>query len=276
MPVRWWYRCAGAMTLWPAAVRPPMDIFGRCNGAGLGLNVPPVAGTATPTAAAAAAANSAHHHHHHHHSNHHHHSHHHHSHQHSSTTTRSANLPASLVAAHTAVVHGAEQQAGTVGTTPTATGATAAGGSTSSTVGGGGGNSGAGTAGGVPAQTAEANATSQSRMQLTGAPAPGNAASPESAASTLADAYTKMTSDIFSERTLGDYMSEHHGELVRTGEYSAVFSLRDFAYGFKVVCVVMHLFSGRFKGSSSIVWLPSMNPFLILFRIFSGTNSIFV
>ncbi|XP_016841563.1 runt-related transcription factor 1 isoform X2 [Nasonia vitripennis] len=67
-----------------------------------------------------------------------------------------------------------------------------------------------------PAAPAEA-ATSQSRMQLTGASAPGNAASPESGVSPLADAYTKMTSDIFAERTLGDYMSEHPGELVRTG-----------------------------------------------------------
>lgn len=62
------------------------------------------------------------------------------------------------------------------------------------------------------------HSSNQSRMQLTGASAPGNAASPESGVSPLADAYTKMTSDIFAERTLGDYMSEHPGELVRTGE----------------------------------------------------------
>ncbi|XP_046752866.1 runt-related transcription factor 1-like isoform X2 [Diprion similis] len=54
-------------------------------------------------------------------------------------------------------------------------------------------------------------------MQLTGASAPGAAASPESGVSPLADAYTKMTSDILAERTLGDFVSEHPGELVRTG-----------------------------------------------------------
>ncbi|KAK9507099.1 hypothetical protein O3M35_008915 [Rhynocoris fuscipes] len=33
----------------------------------------------------------------------------------------------------------------------------------------------------------------------------------------LADTYTKMTSDILAERTLGDFLAEHPGELVRTG-----------------------------------------------------------
>lgn len=33
----------------------------------------------------------------------------------------------------------------------------------------------------------------------------------------LNDTYTKMTSDILAERTLGDFLSEHPGELVRTG-----------------------------------------------------------
>lgn len=88
--------------------------------------------------------------------------------------------------------------------------------STVGNTGGGGNNNNNG-----PAAPAEA-ATSQSRMQLTGASAPGNAASPESGVSPLADAYTKMTSDIFAERTLGDYMSEHPGELVRTGEFSGL------------------------------------------------------
>lgn len=37
------------------------------------------------------------------------------------------------------------------------------------------------------------------------------------AASLLNDAYTKMTSDILAERTLGDFLSEHPGELIRTG-----------------------------------------------------------
>ncbi|KAJ8893506.1 hypothetical protein PR048_006104 [Dryococelus australis] len=45
----------------------------------------------------------------------------------------------------------------------------------------------------------------------------GAASSPEGAASALNDTYTKMTSDILAERTLGDFLSEHPGELVRTG-----------------------------------------------------------
>ncbi|XP_055639701.1 runt-related transcription factor 2 isoform X2 [Toxorhynchites rutilus septentrionalis] len=40
---------------------------------------------------------------------------------------------------------------------------------------------------------------------------------PPSAASILQDTYTKMTSDILAERTLGDFLSEHPGELIRTG-----------------------------------------------------------
>lgn len=71
--------------------------------------------------------------------------------------------------------------------------------------------------------TDSANDSSGSgRMQLTGASAPGAAASPESGVSPLADAYTKMTSDILAERTLGDFVSEHPGELVRTGESTFV------------------------------------------------------
>ncbi|KAJ1525815.1 hypothetical protein ONE63_009018 [Megalurothrips usitatus] len=46
---------------------------------------------------------------------------------------------------------------------------------------------------------------------------PGTASSPEGTSSLLNDAYTKMTSDILAERTLGDFVSEHPGELVRTG-----------------------------------------------------------
>lgn len=33
----------------------------------------------------------------------------------------------------------------------------------------------------------------------------------------LQETYTKMTSDILAERTLGDFLSEHPGELIRTG-----------------------------------------------------------
>jgi hypothetical protein len=33
----------------------------------------------------------------------------------------------------------------------------------------------------------------------------------------LSEAYAKMTADILAERSLGDFLSEHPGELVRTG-----------------------------------------------------------
>ncbi|CAH1164979.1 unnamed protein product [Phyllotreta striolata] len=39
----------------------------------------------------------------------------------------------------------------------------------------------------------------------------------EGATSLLQETYTKMTSDILAERTLNDFLSEHPGELVRTG-----------------------------------------------------------
>ncbi|CAG2056937.1 unnamed protein product [Timema podura] len=45
----------------------------------------------------------------------------------------------------------------------------------------------------------------------------GAASSPDGATNVLNDTYTKMTSDILAERTLGDFLSEHPGELVRTG-----------------------------------------------------------
>jgi len=72
-------------------------------------------------------------------------------------------------------------------------------------------------AGGTSSGTSESGSSASGRMQLTGASAPGAAASPESGVSPLTDAYTKMTSDILAERTLGDFVSEHPGELVRTG-----------------------------------------------------------
>lgn len=46
--------------------------------------------------------------------------------------------------------------------------------------------------------------------------ATGTAASPEGT-SLINDTYTKMTSDILAERTLNDFLSEHPGELIRTG-----------------------------------------------------------
>lgn len=45
----------------------------------------------------------------------------------------------------------------------------------------------------------------------------GDNTTPPTATSLLHDAYTKMTSDILAERTLGDFLSEHPGELIRTG-----------------------------------------------------------
>lgn len=55
-------------------------------------------------------------------------------------------------------------------------------------------------------------------MHLTNTQTPNTAtaASPESS-SLINDTYTKMTSDILAERTLNDFLSEHPGELVRTG-----------------------------------------------------------
>lgn len=98
--------------------------------------------------------------------------------------------------------------------------------------GGGGGSTVTGSGGGASVRTSsnesgsgtssggsESSGGSSSRMQLTGASAPGAAASPESGVSPLTDAYTKMTSDILAERTLGDFVSEHPGELVRTGDF---------------------------------------------------------
>ncbi|XP_060851976.1 runt-related transcription factor 1-like [Rhopalosiphum padi] len=46
-----------------------------------------------------------------------------------------------------------------------------------------------------------------------GAAAPGSGAADDG----LSDAYAKMTADILAERSLGDFLSEHPGELVRTG-----------------------------------------------------------
>ncbi|KAF3427296.1 hypothetical protein E2986_03720 [Frieseomelitta varia] len=77
---------------------------------------------------------------------------------------------------------------------------------------------------GTGSAPSESGGTSD-RMQLTGASAPGAAASPESGVSPLTDAYTKMTSDILAERTLGDFVSEHPGELVRTGSPHLVCSV---------------------------------------------------
>lgn len=88
---------------------------------------------------------------------------------------------------------------------------------TSSNESAGGGSS------GTSSGTSESGSSASGRMQLTGASAPGAAASPESGVSPLTDAYTKMTSDILAERTLGDFVSEHPGELVRTGNSIVIY-----------------------------------------------------
>ncbi|CAH0564880.1 unnamed protein product [Brassicogethes aeneus] len=45
----------------------------------------------------------------------------------------------------------------------------------------------------------------------------GTTTSPSESTNLINDTYTKMTSDILAERTLNDFLSEHPGELVRTG-----------------------------------------------------------
>lgn len=85
------------------------------------------------------------------------------------------------------------------GNTTTANNSTSA--NNNSGGGGGGGGSGNGNSGGG------GGGTTTNEQQ----------AAPPTAASLLQDAYTKMTSDILAERTLGDFLSEHPGELIRTG-----------------------------------------------------------
>nr|CAD7408747.1 unnamed protein product [Timema cristinae] len=59
--------------------------------------------------------------------------------------------------------------------------------------------------------------TANTTSSATGGGGGGAASSPDGATNVLNDTYTKMTSDILAERTLGDFLSEHPGELVRTG-----------------------------------------------------------
>lgn len=61
------------------------------------------------------------------------------------------------------------------------------------------------------------SATSNGSTTATASGTSNENQSPPTAASLLQDAYTKMTSDILAERTLGDFLSEHPGELIRTG-----------------------------------------------------------
>lgn len=62
------------------------------------------------------------------------------------------------------------------------------------------------------------NKKKKSSMHLIGNS--GNSSSQSESAGTgnqIQEAYAKMTSDILAERTLGEFLSEHPGELVRTG-----------------------------------------------------------
>lgn len=89
--------------------------------------------------------------------------------------------------------------------------------------GGGGGSSGGGGGSGAGTNSNNNNNSSSSNNNTNGSGNNnGNGAAagengPPSAASILQDTYTKMTSDILAERTLGDFLSEHPGELIRTG-----------------------------------------------------------
>lgn len=54
--------------------------------------------------------------------------------------------------------------------------------------------------------------------EVTDPTATGGGTAPNSASSNaLTEAYGKMTADILAERALGDFLSEHPGELVKTG-----------------------------------------------------------
>ncbi|XP_060522857.1 runt-related transcription factor 3 [Cylas formicarius] len=54
-------------------------------------------------------------------------------------------------------------------------------------------------------------------MHLTNTQTATGAASSPEGTNIINDTYTKMTSDILAERTLNDFLSEHPGELIRTG-----------------------------------------------------------
>lgn len=57
-----------------------------------------------------------------------------------------------------------------------------------------------------------------SNMHLTGNSGPSTSQSENAGTGNqIQEAYAKMTSDILAERTLGEFLSEHPGELVRTG-----------------------------------------------------------
>jgi runt-related transcription factor len=78
----------------------------------------------------------------------------------------------------------------------------------------------------------------------------------------LQETYTKMTSDILAERTLGDFLSEHPGELIRTGSPLFVCtvlpshwrSVRDKFSNFKISQISYHLFM-YFRRTKLCQWL---------------------
>lgn len=82
--------------------------------------------------------------------------------------------------------------------------------------GSGGGSSGGGS-GGTNSSNNNSSSSNNNNSNNNGNVAAAGENGPPSAASILQDTYTKMTSDILAERTLGDFLSEHPGELIRTG-----------------------------------------------------------
>jgi runt-related transcription factor len=75
-----------------------------------------------------------------------------------------------------------------------------------------------GTSNGTNSSTGGTNtANTTNNGTTTNSSSSSTASSADSATNLLQDTYTKMTSDILAERTLGDFLSEHPGELVRTG-----------------------------------------------------------
>lgn len=61
------------------------------------------------------------------------------------------------------------------------------------------------------------NSSSNNNSSNANANSTVNANQPLTPEQILQETYTKMTSDILAERTLGDFLSEHPGELIRTG-----------------------------------------------------------
>lgn len=67
------------------------------------------------------------------------------------------------------------------------------------------------------ANTGSSNNSSANNSNNNNSSSNSNANQPLTPEQILQETYTKMTSDILAERTLGDFLSEHPGELIRTG-----------------------------------------------------------